>query len=210
MITVHGRANSSNVQKVRWALGELEVEHRLVEIGGSFGPLDTPAFLALSPYQQIPVLEDEGFRLAESNAIIRYLARDAAPTPFWPRLPAAQARAEAAMDWSQATLWAGIRPPFVAVARDGIARSDPALGPLVQALATPLTVLERLLTESGWLSGEGFGFADIPAAVAVSRLVWLVGDAALPPATRDWYSACASRPAWEAVVFVGEKEPSAV
>ncbi|MEM6971898.1 MAG: glutathione S-transferase family protein [Pseudomonadota bacterium] len=204
MITVHGRANSSNVQKVRWALAELEIEHSLNETGGTLGPLDTPEFLALSPYQQIPVLEDEGFTLSESNAIIRYLARDAAPTPFWPRLPAGQARAEAVMDWSSITLWATIRPPFVAVAREGVERSDPALGAMVQKLATPLTVLERLLAETGWLSGEGFGFADIPAAVAISRLVWLVGAGALPPATRDWYDACTSREAWDAVVFVGE------
>ena len=205
MITVHGRANSSNVQKVRWALSELEREHHLVEIGGDKGSLDDPAFARMSPYRQVPVYEDEGLFLSESNAILRYLAREAAPSPFWPRTPAAQARAEAVMDWSSMTLWAAVRPPFIAVAREGMSRSDESLARKVQAVAGPLTTLERLLDETGWLTGDGFGFADIPAAVALSRLVWLVGAAVLPPATGDWYDACTSRPAWEQYVFVEEK-----
>lgn len=203
MITVHGRANSSNVQKVRWALGELGREHRLVERGGVHGGLDDPEFRALTPFGLIPVYEDDEIVVQESNAILRHLGRTARDEGFWPISDRqALARAEAVMDWSATTLWPGVRAPYVAVAREGMSRSDEALGRQVSALAGPLTVLEELLQDTEWLSGDAFGFADIPAAVAISRLVWLVGRAALPPATGTWYDACAERPAWGSVVFV--------
>lgn len=203
MTTVHGRANSSNVQKVRWALAELGRPHDLVERGGPHGGLDDPEFRRLTPFGQVPVLEeDDGAAFAESNAILRHLGRAAPESGLWPADPATAAAADAVMDWSSLTLWAALRPPFVSVAREGMNRGDEALGRQVAALAGPLTVLERLLDRTGWLTGEGFGLADIPAAVYLTRLVWLVGRGALPPATGTWFDACAARPAWEGTVFV--------
>ncbi|MEM6487066.1 MAG: glutathione S-transferase family protein [Pseudomonadota bacterium] len=202
MITVHGRANSSNVQKVLWALIELDLAYELVARGGAHGGLDDPAFRKLTPYGLVPVIEDGGFALAESHSIVRHLGRQGGNPTLWPSLPRPLARAEAVMDWTQATLWAGIRPPYVAVAREGMDRSDPSLAAQVQALVDPLMTLERLLGESGWLTGGSFGFADIPAAVAMSRLVWLVGRGALPPETQSWFDACSDREAFQRVVVV--------
>ncbi|MEO1460085.1 MAG: hypothetical protein AAFV49_21285, partial [Pseudomonadota bacterium] len=44
----------------------------------------------------------------------------------------------------------------------------------------------------------------IPAAVALTRLVWLVGRQALPPQTGDWLDACAERPGYGGNVYVEE------
>ena len=43
MITIHGRRNSSNVMPVMWTLGELELAHQRLDVGGSFGGNDDPA-----------------------------------------------------------------------------------------------------------------------------------------------------------------------
>ncbi|MGF1554195.1 MAG: glutathione S-transferase family protein [Paracoccaceae bacterium] len=203
MITVHGRATSSNVQKVRWALGELGRNHRIVERGGAHGGLDDPDFQSLTPFGLVPVYEDDEIVAQESNAILRHLGRTARDEALWPVSDQqALVRADAIIEWSTHTLWGAVRPPYIAVAREGMSRSDEALGRQVATLAGPLTVLENLLNDTDWLTGDAFGLADIPAAVAMSRLVWLVGRGVLPPATGRWYDACAERPAWRAVVYV--------
>ena len=75
-LTVWGRGNAFNVQKVLWLVGELALAlaHRRVDAGGPFGGLDTPEFLTLNPNGRVPVLQDGGTVVWESHSIIRYLA----------------------------------------------------------------------------------------------------------------------------------------
>src|SRR5690606_41891674 len=74
MLKVWGRKTSSNVQTVMWAVGELGLPHQRIDAGGPFGGLDTPEFGKLNPNRLVPVIEDDGFVLWESNVIVRYLA----------------------------------------------------------------------------------------------------------------------------------------
>ncbi|MDU3132110.1 MAG: glutathione S-transferase N-terminal domain-containing protein, partial [Bradyrhizobium sp.] len=74
MITVFGRTSSFNVQKVMWLVGELGFDHRHVQLGGAFGGLDRPDVLAMNPHGRVPVLDDSGVVVWESQAILRYLA----------------------------------------------------------------------------------------------------------------------------------------
>src|SRR6516225_2036834 len=70
-----GANTSVNVQKVMWAVGELELPHERIDVGGAFGKNKEPAYLAMNPNGLVPTLEEEdGFLLWESNAIVRYLA----------------------------------------------------------------------------------------------------------------------------------------
>ncbi len=74
MIKIWGRNTSVNVQKVMWAVGELGLPHERIDVGGSFGKNNEPAYLAMNPNGLVPTLEEDGFVLWESNAIVRYLA----------------------------------------------------------------------------------------------------------------------------------------
>ena len=60
MLRIWGRTNSSNVQKVMWAVGELGLAHERIDVGGAFGRLDSPEYTALNPNRLIPV--DRGWR----------------------------------------------------------------------------------------------------------------------------------------------------
>ncbi len=60
MLTIWGRNNSINVQKAMWAVGELGLDHRRIDVGGAFGGLDSEDFLAKNPNRRIPALEDDG------------------------------------------------------------------------------------------------------------------------------------------------------
>ena len=73
-IKVWGRRNSVNVQKVMWAIGEMNLEFRRYDIGGSFGINDN--YLKLNPSGTVPTIEDGDFILWESNSCVRYLARE--------------------------------------------------------------------------------------------------------------------------------------
>jgi len=62
MLKVFGRRSSVNVQKVMWLVGELGLPHEHVPLGGAFGGLDTPEFLAMNPNGRVPVIDDDGDR----------------------------------------------------------------------------------------------------------------------------------------------------
>jgi len=60
MLKIWGRTTSINVQKVMWAVGELKLPHERVDIGGSFGKNNEPAYLAMNPNGLVPTLEGSG------------------------------------------------------------------------------------------------------------------------------------------------------
>ncbi len=108
MLTIWGRANSINVQKVMWTVGELGLGHTRIDAGGAFGGLDTDEYAARNPHRRVPVIDDDGVIVWESNAIVRYLcARHAAGT-LWATDPAERAMADRWMDWQAASLVADL------------------------------------------------------------------------------------------------------
>ena len=88
MLKVWGRRSSFNVQKVMWLIGELELPHEHIDAGGSFGGLDTPAFLAMNPHGRVPVVADGDAVVWESHTILRYLAARHGVGRFWSDDPA--------------------------------------------------------------------------------------------------------------------------
>ncbi|MBM3491722.1 MAG: hypothetical protein FJX68_15010 [Alphaproteobacteria bacterium] len=74
MLTIWGNAHCSCVQKVMWAVGELGLAYRRIDLGGSFGGLGEPDYVRLNPNRVIPTIDDDGFVLWESAAILQYLA----------------------------------------------------------------------------------------------------------------------------------------
>src|SRR5205823_12431099 len=95
MLKIWGRTTSINVQKVMWAVGELKLPHERVDIGGSFGKNNEPAFLAMNPNGLLPTLQEDRLLLWESNSNVGDLAANFRPgglQPPVPRVRAAQAR----------------------------------------------------------------------------------------------------------------------
>jgi glutathione S-transferase len=94
MLTVWGRRNSFNLQKVMWLVGELELPHTHIPAGGSYGGLDDPAFLAMNPHGRVPVIDDDGTIVWDSQTILRYLVARYGRGRFWSDDPAERSRAE--------------------------------------------------------------------------------------------------------------------
>lgn len=61
--------------RVLWALEEMGLPHEIVGMDHPNHDLDSPAYRALNPFGQIPVIDDDGVVVSESGAILLYLAR---------------------------------------------------------------------------------------------------------------------------------------
>ena len=110
MLKLWGRITSINVQKVRWALAEMAVPYERVEAGMEYGVVNEPFYKAMNPNSRIPTIDDDGFILWESNAVVRYLAAKQGAGTLSPANARAHADADRWMDWASTTL---LRRPFL-------------------------------------------------------------------------------------------------
>ncbi|MEQ8699929.1 MAG: glutathione S-transferase N-terminal domain-containing protein, partial [Bauldia litoralis] len=99
MLTLWGRTNSINVQKVIWTLGELDLDYTRIDAGMAFGVVDTPEYSSRNPNRLVPTLDDDGYVLWESNTIVRYLAARHGAGRLYPEDLKARFIAEQWMDW---------------------------------------------------------------------------------------------------------------
>ena len=126
MLKIWGRLTSVNVQKVMLAVRDLALPHTFIEAGGPFGVVDTPEYAKINPNRTVPAIDDGGFVLWESNAIVRYLAARYGAGTLWPEDVCLRADADRWMDW-QTTEWQGaMGPAFLGLIRTPEAKRDPA------------------------------------------------------------------------------------
>ncbi len=86
-LTIWGRPNSINVQKVMWTVGELGVAHERVDAGMAHGIVGEAWYAEKNPNRLVPMIEDGGVVLWESNVIVRYLATKHAAGTLMPTSP---------------------------------------------------------------------------------------------------------------------------
>jgi len=163
MLRIWGRANSVNVQKVLWCCAELNLPFERLDAGMQFGVNDKPAYLAMNPNGRVPTIEDGDFQLWESNAIIRYLVLQYAPTnSIYPAAPKDRARVERWLDWALTTLQPAERPVFWGYIRTAPGlRDSAALQANVDAVAALWAMLDRHLASRSFVEAEQFTLADI-------------------------------------------------
>jgi glutathione S-transferase len=195
MLRVWGRINSTNVQKVLWCLAELDLDYEQIDAGAKFGVVDTPEYRAMNPNALVPTIDDNGFVLWESNAIVRYLARRYSEGALFPTDLQQRFIAEQWMDWQATLLWPGVRPAFQGLVRTPPEeRDEAAIASSMQVTSERLQGLETQLGRTRFVAGDDFSMGDIPIGVAVYRCFALgVDRAALPNVTR-WYESLAERP----------------
>ncbi len=162
MLKVWGRKTSVNVQKVMWTVGELGLAHERVDAGGPFGGLDTPEFSKLNPNRLVPVIEDDGFVLWESSAIVRYLTAthggELAATDERQR-----ALADQWMEWTNFMLY----PDIIVTCFLGLIRT-PAQDRNVAAIeAAAKRAGERLAILDAQLAGRSYILGDQPTAADI-------------------------------------------
>lgn len=158
--TIYGWRPSGNCYKLQLLLDMLGRPYRWVDTVTTEGATRTPEFLAMNPNGKVPLLVlEDGRRLAESNAILCYLAEG---TPFLPDDAWERARTLQWLFFEQYS-----HEPFIAVARF-ICRWLPAdherqaeVPRLRERGAQALAVMDDHLGREPYFSGGAFGIADI-------------------------------------------------
>ena len=197
-IKVWGHPRSINVQKVLWALEELGLDYERIDAGSTFGVVHEPAYLAKNPNGLIPVLEDAGAALWESNSILRYLFARYGNAPLHPDDPIARARADAWTEWYSTTFWPNVRVQLVQLVRTSEAARDPAVIESAQAQTkVALGILEAHLAGQPFVAGREFTWGDIPLAAAAQRWFNLPIKRPAHPAVEAWYGRIRERPAFK-------------
>ncbi len=194
MLKVWGRNTSSNVQKVMWAIGELSLEHERFDIGGTFGKNKEPAYLAMNPNGLVPTLQDGDFILWESNAIVRYLAREYGAGKLEPADAQTRARAGQWMDWQLSSVAPAIGPAFMGLIRTPPEKRDPAVIAASQAKTTEaMKILDTQLGRTKFVAGEQFSMGDLPLGIMVYRFRQLVPERPALTNLERWYKALQQR-----------------
>ncbi len=195
MLRIWGRVSSVNVQKVVWCCDELGLEYDRLDVGGRFGGNNTPEYLAMNPNGLVPVINDGGFVLYESNAIVRYLA-DRDPTPMFPRDARARADVDRWMEWQSTAFTPAMWSAFWQLIRTPEGERDPAAVESSRAKTEKLAaILDAHLAGRRYLAGEGFTIADIVVGCAAHRWINLPLERAPRPNLERWYADLKARPA---------------
>jgi glutathione S-transferase len=204
MLKVWGRANSINVQKAMWAIGELGIEHERIDAGGIFGGLDTPRFRAMNPNARVPVIDDDGAIVWESHAIVRYLAAKYGAGSLWPSDPAERSLSDRWMDWTIADL----QPAFVGgvfwnfYRTPAERRNWPAIRQAVSRSAALFQLLDRHLEGRVFLAGDRPTIGDIAAGAQLYRYFQLEIERPALRHVEAWYGRLRERPAYRQHVMI--------
>ena len=195
MLRIWGRISSINVQKVVWCADELGLEYERIDAGGKFGGNDTPQYLAKNPNGLVPTIEEDGFVLYESNAIVRYLAARDREARLWPQDLRERADADRWMDWSSSyanamrdLFWQLIRTPEAERDAKAIEKSRAASERLSR-------ILDEHLARREWLAVDRFTVADIVVGCGVHRWLHLPLAREPRPNLQRYYERLKARPA---------------
>lgn len=201
MITVWGRRNSMNVQKVMWVLGELALDYERHDVAGSFGfPED---YARLNPNGVVPTIEDGDLVMWESNACVRYLARTYGKGSLWPDDPAMLAHGDQWMDWTASRMNPAFFQVFMNMIRVPAARSNPdQLARGSAACAELAGLLDRHLAQSDYMAGDTLSIGDISLGCVMYRYFNLEIERPDVPHLEAWYARLCERPAYRKHVMI--------
>lgn len=193
---------SSNALKVRFLLAELGLDYERHEV-----PILRPRsaeYVAVNPLAGIPALDDDGFIVSESNAILRYLALQAGREDLYPTEPRGHARVNELLDRFALT----IRPAFFkheaaalgfkfGIGFGGVPNDLEKAAQIAVAIAPQIALLEQILADGEYALGD-FTIADCAIAPVLFRTTKTGLDLTAYPKVARLRDAQLARPAFTA------------
>lgn len=182
-IKLYGFSLSGHVHRVELFLSLLDLPYDFIPVDVKNGAHKQPDFIAMHPFGQVPVIDDNGTILWDSNAVLVYLAKTYAPDTTWlPKDPVKAAQVQQWFSVSASLLFNG----------PATARVVTLLGidldyDLAQAVSKRLLrVLESELDQHAFLTGDHANLADI----AMYTYVYLAPDGGVDlspyPRVNEW------------------------
>jgi glutathione S-transferase len=183
----------------------LALDCELVPIDLGTGDHRAPGYVALNPNRKMPTLEDEGFVLWESNAILFYLAAKRPDQELWPRDTRDQADVMRWLAW-QGAHWDAESCGMVVFEKSskmvlGLGAPDPAfVARGEENFARFAAVLDDQLTRRPWITGERLTIADFSIGAFVPTAMRVGLPVERHQAITRWYRSLSELPAWRDAV----------
>lgn len=217
-LKIWGRRNSICTQRVLWVCAEVGVPFELtlasatmgadghVSAGGQpYGIVDSADYRAMNPNGSVPTIDDDGYVLWESNAIVCYLALTYGAKRLCGAGPAALAQQLKWMSWTNEHLEPLLHTLVMQCVRLQAAQRSPTAVAAARSKGIPLLQrLDEVLCKQRYFGGEEFGIADIPLACAVYR--WMLFELETPPllTVQAWLDRVSTRPGFRTHVLPRE------
>ncbi len=180
--------------RAQWALEEIGLPYRVHALDHAGGELDGDAYRRISPFRQVPVIDDDGFAVAESAAVVLYLAEKGGKL-----IPADVEGRTRVVQWCFAAVGT-VEPTLTCLDLIGMFDPDRAASRLhaeVPKLAGRwLGEVERRLEGREWIACADFTVADIMMA-GVLRTIRKTDLMDPFPRLKAYYARCMARPAWQ-------------
>ena len=178
--------------RAQWALEETGLPYRVHALDYNGGECNGEAFGRISPFRQVPVIDDDGFVLSESAAIVLYLAEKAGKL-----IPSDVQGRTRVTQWCFAAV-ASVEPTITTLDFVHIfdRENEKLAGHVSEMAARWLSGVERRLDGREWIATDEFSAADIMMA-GVLRTIRNSNLLDPCPKARAYFDRCLARPAWK-------------
>ena len=193
MIELFGRRTSINVQKVSWALCELNLKFKWHEENGQIGKVNVENYEQINPQLIVPTLNDNGIIISQSNSIIRHLYRKYSNIFKTTHIDQI-AIADQWMEFQSTDLQINMTPVFWGLIRTAPEdRNHDLINKNITLLNDKFIIFNNFLKDRKFMINDIFGMADITLGVATYRYTSLPITHPKLNNLEEWYERISSR-----------------
>jgi glutathione S-transferase len=171
MLQIYANRLSAPCNKVRYTCNALAIPYEWIEMPFEPGALKTPEYLAIHPAGKVPAMDDDGFRLFESDAICRYLCAKH-PGDLMPADVQDRAIMDQWLNFSANHVGLAMSKVLfnrVAAPKYGLPIDETSLREGLQWLDRYLPIVDHRLQQSAYLAGPWITLADLTLLSIVER-----------------------------------------
>jgi glutathione S-transferase len=202
MLRIWGRVNSVNVKKALWAAEELNLKYQRIDAGMEHGVVKTPDYRKMNPNSLVPTIDDDGFVLWESHAIVRYLAAKHGAGTLWPADLKQRADSDRWMDWAF-TFQASLRAVFWGLIRTPAEKRDlKAIEDGKKRCGELLAIPDQALAHRPYVVGNSLTIGDIPLGCHVQLWMRLPIERPSHPNLERWFERLGTRAPFRKIVDI--------
>ena len=193
MIQLYGRRNSINVQKVSWALCELNLEFKWHDEHGKFGKVNVENYEKINPQLIVPTLDHNRSVIKQSNAIVRYLYRKYTNV-YEISKDEDIAIAESWMEFQTTDLQLNMTPIFWGLVRNPPEdRDQEMIDKNIILLNKKFEIFDKFLEDHEYILNNKFGMSDIIMGAASYRYISLPIERPNLLNLKSWYNKISNR-----------------
>jgi len=195
-MNLYGHPYSGNARRVQMLCEELGVPYTYEKVDLLGAQQYTPEFQALNPNCKVPVIDDDGFLLWESQAIMRYLANKHNASSWYPTELRERARIDQWLDWNQTRLTREVGKIAFNTLFAGDKADTSAIEEGKKNLEKILPVLDAALVDQPYACGYKITLADLALVSNVAYLEMCDYDLIRYPGIKKWYETMKGRPSF--------------